>query len=410
MENNAENFNPKQLSHEDQIRLGYIEGREDLFETRLLRIEPAEAGGAPAEAKKILIATRDTGSGNALTPVMELLRHDSNIQMDILTDGRAQEIMQKKFKTSDITPSGMVLGSDRSIGRVNAILTNSSPSNIGLEAYAAGTFNESPSVVVEDYYTSSFNYLEALIERKLPLPEKICVMDEAARALVAEKFPELGGRITVTGQPAFDRFAHEPTEEIMSHVRKKLGLTPQDKLVTFMATFTPDFPCNEGGIQKLARQFAATGPDTALAFRIHPRDNTPYASYETAFKALGIKTIDTRTLSTDEVSAASDMIITTWSTEGLHGIYRRKPTIHLIDASLNRIPETLTLPIPPVKLGASVGIDNVQKLSDSINLLKGPSETLAQLEMNMKKYYPLDGKNTQRVADEVRGVMSAGKK
>src|SRR3990167_3648953 len=60
------NETPRDLSPADKKRVGYIEGREDLFETKVLRIMNE---GAEAPRSSILIAARNPGSATALTPV-----------------------------------------------------------------------------------------------------------------------------------------------------------------------------------------------------------------------------------------------------------------------------------------------------------------------------------------------------
>lgn len=382
-------------------RTGYLEGRADLFETKLLQLEHEHPGRAE-DIRKLLVISRDPGSANALLPVMELLDREKNLDMSVLTDGRAQEIIQKKFQTKDITPQGLVLEAANTIGTPDVVLTDASTSEQGIESFAAGTFPDVPMVLVEDYYTSSLKYLHDLKERQFPLPVKICVMDEEAKNIVLEKFPELEDRIEVTGQPAFDRFAKEDTEGMSQEVREKLGVAPGEKIISYMSQMErPDM------IHELARELGKNGHNFYLAFRRHPRDNVSYEEYEEIFKGAGIKTIDTRQFSTDQVSAASDTVITGYSTEGLHGIYRRKPTIHIIDKELQDIPEDLSLPLPPVKLGASMGIDKVGDLSGTLNELLDPaSPANKELLIRMDKFYPRDGKNAQRVAGIVAKVIS----
>lgn len=395
-----ENFLKKLSSAEpqEQKRMAYIEGRSDLFETKILRIKPA---GETEETKSLLVSTRDPGSGNALLPVLRELTGDQGLQIDVMTDGRAQEIIQSNFQTDDITPQGKIgaLVADSVTGTPDVILMDRS-SEMGIETYATATFPEVPKILVEDYYTNTINFLSELIKRKLPLPEKICVMDDGAKELIVKKFPQLEQIIEVTGQPAFDRFTQENTEQLAHEVKKKLGLQPTDKLVSFMSTM--DEPEK---IMQVAEALKEMAGDFYFAFRRHPRDNVSYETYKKILTDVGIRVIDTDEFSTNHIGAASDVVLTTWSTEGLHGIYRRKPTVHITDRNF-KIPETLDLPLPPVKLGASVGLDRVDEISEVLPQLLDPNSDLnTKLRQKMEEQYPADGKNAERVANIVRQYL-----
>ena len=109
----------------------------------------------------MLVISRDPGSASALAPVMELLHHDDSIFMRVLTDGRAEEILEKEFPMKDITPQDMTIGADQILGTPDVLLVNSSVSEKGLETYAVATYPEVPMILVEDYYTSSLGFFAA---------------------------------------------------------------------------------------------------------------------------------------------------------------------------------------------------------------------------------------------------------
>lgn len=385
------------LSKKDKDRLAYIEGRPDLFATKLLRISSNEQEDT---SQKILVSTRDPGSGNALIPVIKELLANHGVQIDVVADGRAKELIEKNFSTDDLTPEDSILAADNIIGTPKVILMDRSTSEMGIDTYVAATFPEVPKVLVEDYYTTATNFLLELIKRNIPLPNRVCVMDLEAKNLIVDKLPQLSEIIEITGQPSFDRFFEEDTEGIAQEVKRKLGLNPADKLVSFMSTI--DEPEK---IKLLAEALKKIPDDFYFVFRRHPRDNTSYEEYEKILTEAGVKLIGTDNFSTDEIGAASDVVLTTWSTEGLNGIYRRKPTVHIINKDF-RIPESLTLPLPPVKLGASIGVDNIDDIETILpKLLDSNSDLSEKLKVNMAKYYPADGQNSKRVADIVRDYL-----
>lgn len=392
----------RNLPPEEKKRLGYIEGRDDLFETKIFEIQGSPDTEQQKEGKKnVLVISRDPGSANALYPVMELLHHDDTIAMKAVVDGRAEEILQSKFRVEDITPKDTALHADQVLGTPDALLIDSSTSERGIEMYASANYPDVPAVLVEDYYTASHVFLQRLKERGLPYPQKICVIDGEAKKLIVKDFPELEARIEITGQPAFDRFASEDTAQIKTEVRKELGLMSDEKLITFISAGT-----TMELVGKLAEELKGMKTKFRLAFGIHPRDNTPRETYEKIFRGAGIDCINADTLGINNAGAASDVVVMIVSVEGLHAIYRRKPTVHITDPRFTVPLKDLTPP-PPVKLGASVGLDDMENFSATVERLLDPkSQENIELKKNMEKNYPVDGKNAERVANLLRAEMT----
>lgn len=396
--------NLKNLSSEDRKRFAHIEGREDLFETKVLSFTEKPESSTEVKQSEVLVISRNPGSANALAPVLEILTKDINVKIDAIVDGRAQEVFQKKFQTTDVTPKDGALAIDTVVSSPDVLLTSPSETEQGLETYAASTFNEVPIVVVEDYYNSALLYLRSLKQRNkenIRLPEKICVMDEGAKKIILAEFPELADRIEVTGQPAFDRFAKEDTKAISEQTRKQLGIGGSDRLVAFMSSLEGvDF------IKALAATLGLARGDFKLVFRRHPRDNTTYEEYEKIFKDAGVSLINTNQLDTDSVGAASDLVIVSTSTESLNAIYRRKPTLNIVDKKLDTyLPRKMP---PTVELGVSVGVTDATSFSGLLpQLLDKESELYRKLQENMEHYYPQDGKNAERVAQVIQHVIGS---
>lgn len=391
----------RDLPPEEKKRLAYIEGREDLFETKVFEIKNGNPDSQDEEKKNVLIISRDPGSANALAPVIELLDRDNTIGMKVVTDGRSGEILQGKFSTEDITPADMVLHADAVLGRPDALLIAPSFSESGIETYAMATFPEVPTVLVEDYYTSSFELLQRLRERALPYPKKICVMDGEAKKLIVKEFPELEERIEVTGQPAFDRFSSEDTEQIRTEVRRELGLEFEEKLITFISA-----GAKMELIEKLAEELKKLKKKFKLAFGIHPRDNTSPETYKKIFDAAGVAFVNAEQVGINRIGAASDAELLVVSTEGLHAIYRRKPTMHITDPKFV-VPLKDLNPPPPVKLGASIGLDDMDSLAATVEQLLDPdSPENTELKKEMEKNYPVDGKSAERIVNLLRAEMA----
>jgi hypothetical protein len=392
----------KSLDKDLQQRLQCFEDREDLFETKVLKIKKGKAGEMPKY--KILVVSRNPGSANALAPVMGKLNLEKDYEIIAMTDGKAQESFEKEFETEDISPAHMVLEADTVLGDLDIILIDSSSSHPGTDYYVAATYDDVPSVLVEDMYTANHNYLKWAKEKKIRLPEKICVIDEISKELIVQEFPDLADKIEITGQPAFDKFGGEKDNEYCRQARKDIGLKDDEKLIVYMATSD----MTEKAAQAIAIQLKKMLGSFYFSFCKHPRDITPYEKYKEIFNKEGIKMIDAGEYPNEQMSAAADVVVTTTSTEGLHAVYRRKPSLYIADQNLLKVPPTLNLtpPLPPVRLGASAGIDSIEKLPETLNeLIDSKSVLNQQLKEGMEKFYPRDGKNASRVVDVISEIL-----
>lgn len=393
----------RHLPPEEKKRLAYIEGRDDLFETKVFEVQGSVEAAQQQKKKNVLVVSRDPGSANALWPVMELLHHDDTVAIKAVVDGRAEEILQDKFTMKDVTPKDGALEATEVLGTPDALLIDSSTSERGIEMYASATYPEVPSVLVEDYYTASLGYLQRLKERKLPYPQKICVMDSEAKKIIVRDFPELENRIEVTGQPAFDRFATEDTEGIKAEVRKELNLAPDEKLITFMGA--------QGELkllEKMANELKKVKVKYRFALGIHPRYNTEALQqrYKEIFRNVDITYIDAEQIGINKIGAASDLVMVVVSTEGLNAIYRREPTIHITDTKFV-VPQKDLTPPPPVTLGASVGLDDMSGFATTVERLLDPdSAENEELKKHMEENYPVDGKNAERVVDLLKAEIA----
>lgn len=381
-------------------RLDYSEKDPDSFNTKLFFV----GDGEPGPDGSMVVVSRDAGSAAALSPVVKILEDQKRVGISVLTDGRAEGAIKGQFETVEHTPENPLQIAD-SIPAPNLILADVS-SEQGLETYLNATFENVPLVLIEDYYSNTKEYLKAVKERPgLRMPVKICVMDEEAKNIILSDHPELSEVVEVTGQPAFDSIANEDVKGISEQVRAKLGLAISDKIVAFMSTDD----VNISQITKIAEILAQAGPEYTLAFRKHPADNTTYEQYFEMLEQLGIKCVDTREFATKEVSAASDLVITTWSTAGIEAIYRKKPTIHILDDQVLDVPpKHMESELPPVKFGASLKNDDVAMLPDQMEgLLDTESEVYQRVMANMAEYYPADGKNAERVVQVLQRVLQS---
>ena len=388
----------------------YLEGREELFETKVLSIQEQEGG------KRLMVFSRDPGSASALIPVMKELMGDS-LSISAVVDGRAEEAMRKAFpESTEATPRASAFALDEYVGRPDVILIDPSASERGLETNAASLFPSIPTVLIEDFYGTANGYLDRIRDMQKTMPEvsapaRICVMDEAARRIIAERHPELAASIVVTGQPAFDRFATEDTPAIRERVRSELGLTTDDLLLSFMG-----IPNQLSDITRLAPQVKAAGGALGrrlvFVFRRHPRDNVQSEAYERVLRDAGVDAPEkayemegtSYRIPTDDIGAASDIVLTVSPTSGVEAALRRIPVVYMNDAMERKL--SVPTPLPPLSLGAGAGISTVEQLPELLaRILEPDSEVTARMKDAMERYYTADGKNAERVADVVRSIL-----
>lgn len=250
----------------EALRLAYLEGREELFPTKLLRVVPERED--VRSGRQILVLSRDPGSGNALAPVLELLRKEE-VEVQTVVDGRAEEIFRKRFPVEVEQEEG--LAALESAVTPDVLLTGPSEEP-GIEVAAAATYPQAPMVVLDVYYGDSLRLFRKLKERGIPLPSRVCVMDQEAARINVEHYPELADRMGVTGLPSFDRFATEDTAGIGGATREKLGLGQDEKVVVWMATIVARFGAGDDeGTSALYRNLP-TPPARQYAIRGVPCD------------------------------------------------------------------------------------------------------------------------------------------
>lgn len=402
---------PRIIPEEAKWNKTYIEGRPELFETKVFTIKTP---GWRRPDKHIAVFSRDPGSAAALIPVMQQLLEE-RIALTAVVDGRAEETMLKAFpKHTDITPHGSILDLAKTVGTPDLILTDASSSERGLETNAASIFTETPMVLIEDYYTTANAFLERLEEMRttmpeVRMPERVCVMDAAARDIILARFPDLADRVVITGQPAFDRFASEKPE-LRETLRAKLELEIGDRLISYMGGSDPhmrDIEAVAPFIREVAARFEQeTGKNVYFVYRKHPRDNTSNADYARAIEAAGLHPLKTQDVTTDAIAQASDVVMTNWSTVGIEAALRRIPVLYINDTSIRKPIHNIRYPLPPVTLGASVAAYDIHAIPALLEPLLHPeSGTALRLRENMEKHYKTDGQNAARVVAAIQEIL-----
>lgn len=191
----------------------------------------------------VLAVCSDPGGSQAVGPVLALLIQDERFEVTTYAYQHAQDVL-KKAGLEYVTLSGTISSDhvDALIRRHKpaVVITGTSYNNtvmVEQQFIAAAKRQGIPCVAILDYWSNYWQrFSGAAPEEKFKfLPDRVAVMDEWAKtAMLGEGFEET--RISVTGQPAFDRLAflrRRFSEEKRRRVRTDYGVNPRHKFVVY---------------------------------------------------------------------------------------------------------------------------------------------------------------------------------
>jgi len=402
------------LSQQEAKRLGAIPERKDLLETRIIRLLPE--ADVEAKDKTILTVMRDPGNTAGILRVVERLLADG-YAVDILADGRGLEAIKKKFgdKASTVSEESSPLAASAALAPDVMLLTHTT-SEEGLENFSAASFENTPIVFIEDMYGAAAEFIERMKERAgldgvLKRIEKICVSDRYAFDSIAAKYPDFKDKLVITGQPLYDRLHGEPHEDMRKKVRNGLSLAEDEKLIAFFGASStdklPQTPNTKTALELIVKQLRQwTGQKIKFIFRNHPRDLITPAQYQEIINELGEAAVPLREsnkFNVDEVNAAADVVVSLpFSTITYDSLYRDTPTLVLAEDAKEH---ERTRPVPSVETGAAKRVSDLSIFSEALSgTLDHNSESSRQMRKAREEYFKLDGRNTQRVANEVEKI------
>lgn len=417
---------------EERVRLAALSGEKarELFETKLFFLK-REGKISDDEIRSVLVLMRDPGSANALLPVVEKLKDKYNLSF--ITDGVASDYLQKQgLDLVDKTPAEGLLAA--SIGdddtneyspldtehfNPDLVLTTNTSSDSGIENFARATFTDTPLVLVEDIYETARDFIgrgEKVKDAGVHMREadKICVIDETAKQKILRDFGDsiegLENKIEITGQPSFDKMYYEDREGISNRVREGLKIGRDDKFIVFFGVdrdMKKELETIANGIK------LTTSGGIKFLLRTHPRDPISaedYEEYNKIITSAGIEQVDASKAAeytTDEINIASDMVITTTSTVTFESIYRNKPVINI---TAQEPSEYIAAIDNAINNGASLEVSDFSKFADAFKkLFYNEGGSVDKMIKNQKKFFPLDGKNAERVADVIEKVITSVK-
>ncbi len=249
-----------------------------------------------------------------------------------------------------------------------------------------------PSVCLVDLYA----YYEIEWCASDRYASKVCVLNQQ----VCERFERAGlhlSRISVTGNPAFDRLAHIDRSQCRRMFRHRLGIEESQSLVVWISQPEPsrhpfsgvlgdeNYPVN---VEKYLFEAFGDDPDVHLIMRLHPSESRPPAivadrvHYSDSSEAL------------DHLLCAADCIVTASSTVGLEAAYLGLPVIQCMDSIFSH-------DLPLAELGVARAVETHRDLGGEIrDVLDRPLE--------LQRPHLFDGGAAARVEAVILELLEGG--
>lgn len=196
---------------------------------------------------KILVACRDPGGAEALSPVVLQLMRDGKTELTTLGYKFSEEIFTKRsvpfkrlkdFDITDVSPVSMELLLDKLKPNL-VVLGTSQGRSIENDVVLAARKKQIRTFCLLDFwnnYSQRFSCLETG-KKFLFLPDFIGIMDEFAKEeMVKEGFDPK--RLLITGQPYFDslfELARDFSEDKIRQFRNRLNLAEGSLLISFFS-------------------------------------------------------------------------------------------------------------------------------------------------------------------------------
>lgn len=290
-----------------------------------------EIGSKESNKTSLLILAKDPGAANCLSPVVEALTKKGR-SLFLFAKDRAEEIFNQKFSQiatiSKFAPEN--IETDKPL-----IILASGTSDPEYEGETIRRLKEKDPknklVLIEDFPGSLVGITQKLAGFDIA-PDFVLVTSRSSQKNMNQRFPTLGkDRIVPVGQPAFDSLLLEKTKTVNEEVRKKLGLTKDDLLVTYSGVPSQDHPdLNYQTLELIISALSSITDEKGLKIhfvnRNHPREINPSQFNSILENASeNVKIINEtkhQKISTRDITAASNLVITTISTTGLETALR----------------------------------------------------------------------------------------
>lgn len=343
--------------------------------------------GKQAKNIRVGIGIRDTGSFNAIFPVIEKLVSEGGFDVVIWADENAKSLLNN---------SGIIFQKS-----FEDILT--SIANTKLDVVLTGVANFPaieetlminyqkkgvPVIQLTDLPGNGFKHLEHKKNEVQVYPDYLCEVNEWGKNVelkINPGFPK--ERIIITGAPALDRFFQEGLFSIKNKVKKKLAIKSPNLIITFISSTANQLPekALEDFLEVMERLELR---DYYLIFRRHPSDNNPQETYNQILEKVHQRLLNDGGLLTDEVVAISDLVVSLGSTVGFEAVCRGVASINYMKEEYvgpnDRISEVTYL--PTMFDGSSPTAFNKAELEQILKKVLFNAQFKSQMNLKIKSW------------------------
>lgn len=355
---------------------------------------------------KIIMCIADApGPAEFLAPVIELLTKDAHVI--IIAVGTAMNILKPlgAIACDDEMQAGNIFAQIKPDMLVSAISSLTNGPYVNNRFIKLAHENKIPIISLQDIWG---NHRMAQNKEITSSVNAVCVPDEFAGSLWKED--GFQGKIFVTGNPAFDRFATLDVPAERNRLREQLHINQSDHVIVYAGQGTPlHIEADKktfAYVTQAIRELAIDMPIKLIA-RHHPR------AIETAYYneySHGIETIDTSSFAfADDILPSTDVVVAMFSTSLLHACCLRIPAISVLlpeqgRASLKKIGLD---DFPSNVMGATAGVydKNPAVLAQTFEKVFTDSSFCSRMRERQEKNFPLDGGSANRVAKIIKKIM-----
>jgi len=241
---------------------------------------------------------------------------------------------------------------------------------------------------------------EWMLWRKLHA-DHIAVWGEAdRRRLILAGVPS--ERITVTGNPHFDRLTQRISPETVRALLASLGLQA-DRPIILVTTQHDSLEASRRQLSAVI-QAATAFPEHQIVVKLHPAERfEPYRRMLRELRAPHVHL--TRDVDLFALLEASAVLITRFSTTGLEAMLKKKPVITL---NFSGQPDKL----PYAESGAALGVHHPAQLLPALQAALENPAAVAEMQRHQERFvkeyaFRIDGQAAQRIANLMCEVARA---
>lgn len=363
--------------------------------------------------KTIIVGSQDTGSGEALAPVVKVLGERYNLV--VYAGARAADVLEKPHY--GLLPLPKISTSLN----FSLILGGISQSGPGIERRLTrwAKAQKIPTVWISDSFSGTQAKHLYKPHGADVYPDYFCLPYQGSKGFLVKTAPYFDeSKVLVTGNPAFDELfvLAQKRDEIRGKIRGDIGLDDSVKLLVFASQAEQ---CDIDNLNDVVDGLLGIPNEMrkkiVLGVRFHPADRKKIEQFKPAMERLTEvgrgRIVDTYSVTgINELMLAADAVASMFSTVNLKSLYFRGVPyylLHLKEAReiLYRDQRITPDQLPMVESGAGVLISDRSQFQPAFEML---FDGLFQHNIReaQKKYYPLDGKNTERVVHLIDSILT----